>query len=96
MTQITNEQIRHESATELLKFLSNVETYAAAGPHDSMSGWTNKIARDADGMRYHVDALTAALAKLNELEEVERLERSFICRKCGLRQDLGERTEPTF
>lgn len=46
--------------------------------------------------RFATDAELAALdAAIQALKDADR-EREFICRKCGLRQELGVRTEPKF
>lgn len=41
-------------------------------------------------------AIRTALDELKTLREQEEQEREFICRKCGLRQELGKKSEVTF
>ena len=63
-------------------------------------GGPSHLFHENEELGYKLDDTERRLADANErLAEAEKTlarERQFICKKCGLRQELGEKTEPSF
>lgn len=57
---------------------------------------TNVQAFDSSDLKNLLSELRCIRKELAEAEKTLAREREFICKKCGLRQELGEKTEPSF